>query len=164
MEEAGLAVVDKGSSSGAEQRAPQHVKPHTSVRRGQKRRRRHSSESNTARTHGGKRRGGIPHNKKPRLQSAVHTVVSSTRTADKIMKRRLGGSSSDPLNLGGEIPSQCSTCAPSPVPDGSSQPPSALPEQLLRDPLNLEGRLRDFPAKCKAADKHGEGPLHAIVG
>lgn len=150
MESSGSAVVDKAGSSGAE-----HVKPHPPARRGQKRKRRHSSETNAARAHGGKRRG-LPHNKKPRLQSAVHAVVSSTRTADKIMKRRLGGSVSDPLNLGGEIPSRCSTCAPSPVLDGSSQPPSALPEQLLRDPLNLEGKLRDFPSNTKAADKHDE--------
>ena len=73
--------------------------------------------------------------------------MSSTQLANTIMKFRLGGSVSDPLNLEGnsavQTDGECSTCAPSPaLPSGQ---PSPLPQYLQRDPLNLEGKVKKFP-------------------
>lgn len=105
-----------------------------------KRRRRASGEGKHAR--GGGARHRPPHKKaKPN--------VSSTRAANNIMKFRLGGSVSDPLNLEGGVAlsDECSTCAPSPVPLPSTEviPPPLMTPRLDKDPLNLEGKVKNFP-------------------
>ncbi len=73
------------------------------------------------------------------------------------MRIRLRGSVSDPLNLegGGEDETACSTCAPSPSTEerGQRSPP---PECLIHDPLNLEGKVKDFPTRRKGSG--GERP------
>lgn len=87
----------------------------------------------------------------------MKTQVSSTRAANNIMKFRLGGSVSDPLNLegGDDVREDCSTCAPSPAtPPPAALDPATLPNllpQLKKDPLNLEGRVKNFPLSgmCK---------------
>lgn len=65
------------------------------------------------------------------------------------MRFRLGGSISDPLNLegGGTLSDECSTCAPSPaaVPQNSEIAPPLLTPHLDKDPLNLEGKAKNFP-------------------
>ena len=65
------------------------------------------------------------------------------------MKFRLGGSVSDPLNLEGgdlDVPDECSTCAPSPVMATNQElTPPLLTPQLNKDPLNLEGKVKNFP-------------------
>lgn len=99
---------------------------------------------------GGKR----PPHKKLKAQ------VSSTRAANNIMKFRLGGSVSDPLNLEGrdDVGGDCSTCAPSPAtPLPEELDPPTLPNpppQLKKDPLNLEGKVKNFPLS---------GMLHTLV-
>lgn len=116
-------------------------KLHTPSKRMQRRRRRHSS------TQGGKHG---PPAKKAKL------LVSSTRAANNVMRFRLGGSVSDPLNLEGashDVDRECSTCAPSPAFESAGQP-SPLPPHLQHDPLNLEGKVKDFPRR-KSKDKHG---------
>lgn len=112
-----------------------------------KRRRKHSAEINHAKAHGSKH--GIPPSKRAKLHPHPHSV-SSTRVANNVMKFRLGGSISDPLNLEGGTDElndeECSTCAPSPAVPGASDQPSPLPQYLQRDPLNLEGKIKSFPA------------------
>lgn len=75
--------------------------------------------------------------------------VSSTRAANNVMRFRLGGSVSDPLNLEGGVAlsDECSTCAPSPVPltVGEVIPPPLMTPHLNKDPLNLEGKVKNFP-------------------
>jgi len=64
------------------------------------------------------------------------------------MKFRLGGSVSDPLNLlgGDDVGDNCSTCAPSPTtPIYKELEVPDLPPQLMKDPLNLEGKVKNFP-------------------
>lgn len=72
--------------------------------------------------------------------------ISSTVLADKVMKFRLRGSVSDPLNLQGcsdELSSQdCPSFAPSPILQGSQPPLLDLPLYLRKDPLNIEGKSR----------------------
>ena len=55
----------------------------------------------------------------------------------------LGGSINDPLNLEGLSGSghDCTTCPPSPT--LPQQQPSPLPPHMRRDPLNLEGTIKD---------------------
>ena len=121
-------------------------KPHTPSKKMQRRRRRHSS------TQGGKHG---PPAKKAKL------LVSSTRAANNVMRFRLGGSVSDPLNLEGashDVDRECSTCAPSPAFESAGQP-SPLPPHLQHDPLNLEGKVKDFPRR-KSKDKHGGESRH----
>jgi len=66
---------------------------------------------------------------------------SSTRIANTVMKKRLGGSVSDPLNLQGLAETdkcdhdECSTSTSS-----ADNHTSHIPKHLLRDPLNLEGK------------------------
>ena len=128
-------------------------KSHTPSKKPQKRKRRHSSESGQ-----GRGKHHPPPNKKQRLggKKTGAAIVSSKSAADIIMRVRLGGSVSDPLNLEGEQSDRaCSTCAPSPALEEKGQP-SPLPECLMHDPLNLEGKVKDFPAKTKGGEKHGE--------
>lgn len=90
---------------------------------------------------GGRQYGYRPPHKKAKPS------VSSTRAANNIMKFRLGGSVSDPLNLEGEVSDECSTCAPSPAPmtgEDVIAPPIMTPH-LNKDPLNLEGKVKNFP-------------------
>lgn len=81
--------------------------------------------------------------------------VSSTRAADNIMRFRLRGSVSDPLNLEGgdlDLADECSTCAPSPAMATNEElipPPLLLTPQLSKDPLNLEGKVKNFPLLSK---------------
>ena len=90
--------------------------------------------------------GKRPFHKRMKVQ-----VSSSTHAANNIMKFRLGGSVSDPLNLegGDDVGGNCSTCAPSPATPspGVLDPPTLpkLPAQLKKDPLNLEGKVKNFP-------------------
>ncbi len=79
-------------------------------------------------------------------QKKQKTAVSSKRAANTIMKFRLGGSVSDPLNLEGadnlgaeNPPSSDEVQAPPPL------LPPLLPPQLQKDPLNLEGKVKNFP-------------------
>ena len=109
-----------------------------------KRRRKHSGD---AKPHGSKH--SMPPSKRAKLHPHPHSI-SSTRVANNIMKFRLGGSVSDPLNLEGGVgelnDGECSTCAPSPAVPGASDQPSPLPQYLQRDPLNLEGKIKGFLA------------------
>lgn len=126
----------------------------TSKKSPRKRKRRQSDNFNHSKPHGSKHR---PPNKKSKLQYAI----SSTKVATNIMKFRLGGSVSDPLNLTGgvDMGDECSTCAPSPVNVDVFGQPSPLPPQLQHDPLNLEGKVKNFPAA-----KHRGGTSKLIVG
>ena len=113
--------------------------PLQTTRKCQKRKRRFSGGPWEGRHGRGGRR--TPH-KKAKLQ------VSSTHTANNIMRFRLGGSVSDPLNLAGgdDVADNCSTCAPSPVtPTCDDLELPDLPPQLMKDPLNLEGKVKNFP-------------------
>ena len=120
------------------------------TKRFQKKRRRFLSGESKYGKGGGKR----PPHKKMKAQ------VSSTRAANNIMKFRLKGSVSDPLNLegGDDVREDCSTCAPSPAtPLPEEMDPPTLPNpppQLKKDPLNLEGKVKNFPLS---------GMLHALV-
>ena len=133
------------------------------VRKGQKRRRQHSSESGVqegeGRGGGGRGHHGGSGGKRGRW--AAVTTSSSKSAANKIMKRRLGGSVSDPLNLEGVVArelDQCSTCAPSPAAaPGGDQPSLLLPSSLTHDPLNLEGKVKNFPAVLRPHDRPREG-------
>jgi hypothetical protein len=103
-------------------------------------RKRRISSGEGKQAHGGHHGHRPPHRKKP---------VSSTRAANNIMRFRLGGSVSDPLNLEGGVAlsDECSTCAPSPVVAPTSEiPPPILTPRLDKDPLNLEGKVKNFPA------------------
>lgn len=133
----------------------EHHKVHTPCQKAVKRRRR-SSETDRTRSHGGKRDRHRPQNKRAKLGGGgASKIVSSTSVANTIMKLRLGGSVSDPLNLEGYTGEyECSTCAPSPTLEDAGQP-SPLPAHLQRDPLNLEGKVKDFPAKTRGGDRHG---------
>lgn len=173
------SVGDLQSAQAGEQTGP--------GKRPQKRKRRSSSEAfvDDASSWEGRHheRGGGRHlhqhrppHKKPRIAgggrgrghaSANHShkrgeaIVSSKRVAEKIMKTRLGGSVSDPLNLegGGEAAIVCSSCVPSPSVEerGQRSPP---PKCLIHDPLNLEGKVKDFPTRRKAStgEKPGKSP------
>ena len=95
-------------------------------------------------------RGGKYHGYRPPHKKAK-THVSSTHAANNIMKFRLRGSISDPLNLeggGDRLSDDCSTCAPSPVTHTLNEeltPPPLLTPHLIKDPLNLEGKVKNFP-------------------
>lgn len=106
-----------------------------------------SSEGKHAR--GGGRGGGRYYGHRPPHKKAKLNV-SSTRAANNIMKFRLGGSVSDPLNLegGDNLGDDCSTCAPSPVLPANEElipTPLLLTTHLNKDPLNLEGKVKNFP-------------------
>ncbi len=105
-----------------------------------KRKRRLTTEGKPARV-GGK------HYRQPHKKMKPN--VSSTHAANNIMKFRLGGSVSDPLNLEGGVAlsDECSTCAPSPVPLSNEEviPPPLMTPHLNKDPLNLEGKVKNFP-------------------
>ena len=150
------------------------------ARRGLKRKRLHSSEPNLSKRGGGGgggggggaegkggggsskggagRGGGRGGGKGKRLHA--RQSISSKKVANHVMRIRIRGSESDPLNLegvgGGPEVDECSTCAPSPAPGEGGQP-SPLPPHLLRDPLNLEGRVRDHRPPGRAGERHGEG-------
>lgn len=109
-----------------------------------RKRKRKFSDAKTKGTGGGKHHGWHrPPHKKTKLN------VSSTRAANNIMKFRLGGSISDPLNLegGDNLGDDCSTCAPSPAALTNEEltPPPLLTPLLSKDPLNLEGKVKNFP-------------------
>ena len=142
------------------------------ARRGLKRRRLHSSEPNLSKRGGGggggKGGGGSSKGGAGRGRGGggwkgrrLHTrqSISSKKVANHVMRIRIRGSESDPLNLEGvgEGPEgdECSTCAPSPAPREGGQP-SPLPPHLLRDPLNLEGRVWDHRPPGRAGERHGE--------
>ena len=115
-----------------------------------KRKRQYSGEGDHH--HGGK------HGHRPPTKKFKHSfAMSSTKIANNIMKFRLGGSVSDPLNLEGDVSTKlgddCSTCAPSPAGPEVFGQPSPLPLHLQHDPLNLEGKSKDFPAN--KTNKHG---------
>ena len=117
---------------------------HTRKAQHQKRKRRSSGGPWEGR-HVGRGIRRTPHKK-------AQVPVSSTRTANNIMKFRLGGSVSDPLNLAGgdDVADNCSTCAPSPAtPLHGDLEPFDLPPQLMKDPLNLEGKVKNFPVSGK---------------
>lgn len=149
----GQAVEEKGSEvSSCDNSAAAH---HTSRK---KRKRKHSGgEGDHAKHHGAKHHSHRPPNKRFKHNYGM----SSTKLANNIMRFRLGGSVSDPLNLEGEakanLGDDCSTCAPSPAggPEVFGQP-SPLPLHLQHDPLNLEGKTEDFPA----TKKHVHHGLH----
>ena len=65
----------------------------------------------------------------------------------------LGGSINDPLNLEGLSGSghDCTTCPPSPT--LPQQQPSPLPPHMRRDPLNLEGTIKEHK-KSHSTEKH----------
>ena len=116
-----------------------------------KRKRRTSNEGKQPRGGGGG--GGRHHGGHRTPHKKAKLNVSSTRAANNIMKFRLGGSVSDPLNLeGGDIlEDECSTCAPSPVTQTNEEliPPPLLTPHLNKDPLNLEGKVKNFPLPGK---------------
>ena len=125
-----------------------------------KRKRKHSGEGDHAKHH----MHGAKHGHRPPHKRFKHNFgMSSTKLANNIMRFRLGGSVSDPLNLEGETSAKlgddCSTCAPSPAggPEVFGQP-SPLPVHLQHDPLNLEGKSEDFPAN--KTNKHVHHGLH----
>ena len=124
-----------------------------------KRKRKHSGEGDHTKHHHGGKHGHRPPNKKFKHSFAM----SSTKIANNIMKFRLGGSVSDPLNLEGNasanLGDDCSTCAPSPAGPEVFGQPSPLPLHLQHDPLNLEGKSGDFPAN-KTTNKHPHHGLH----
>ena len=129
-------------------------------RRAQKRKRRRSNEANAkkaleevaATLEGG--RGKRPRNRQ--------MSISSKTVANHVMKTRLLGSESDPLNLEGvsggameeEAEEECSTCAPSPVFRDGGQPALPPPHLMLnpRDPLNLEGRTLEQSGPTKTGE------------
>lgn len=129
-----------------------HLEPSTAAQQQQqqqqsrkfqhKRKRHYSTDCKQGGRGGGRHNHWTPH-KKPKPS------VSSTHAAEHVMKYRLGGSVSDPLNLeGGDIDlgDDCSTCAPSPVTGVAEEDlPTSLPPQLQKDPLNLEGKVKNFP-------------------
>lgn len=133
MEGAGAGAVSSAVAGAAASITQQHGKKPPRC----KRKRRASGEGKNVRG-GGHHGYRPPHRKKP---------VSSTRTANNIMKFRLGGSVSDPLNLEGDVAmsDECSTCAPSPAPLTSEIPPPLMTPHLNKDPLNLEGKVKNFP-------------------
>ncbi|XP_064382300.1 probable RNA methyltransferase Y17G7B.18 isoform X1 [Halichondria panicea] len=97
--------------------------------------------------------------KQPRIEQRPQSI-SSTQLAYSVMKFRLGGSVSDPLNLEGDsakqIDGECSTCAPSPaLPSGQLSP---LPQHLQKDPLNIEGRTMKVVHNKQTSG--GESALH----
>ena len=108
--------------------------------------RKHHFSHSEGNKHG--RGGGRHHTYHPPHKKAKQDV-SSTRAANSIMRFRLGGSVSDPLNLqgGDDVEDKCSTCAPSPVTNVNEavNSPSHLPPALRKDPLNLEEKVKNFP-------------------
>ena len=145
-----------------EQSAPESIpaKVVATSRRGQKRKRRRSNEAGAASGAGSEETTALQEGeKRPRNRQMS---VSSKMVANHVMKTRLLGSESDPLNLegvggGGDRAvaeeEECSTCAPSPV----FTPSASLPHPPLlrnpRDPLNLEGQ---FPKHSTKFNKPGE--------
>ena len=119
--------------------APKNAGPQlVTGKRGQKRKRFRSNEANADALEAGDAGG-----REKRVRNRQISVSSKT-VANHVMKTRMLGSESDPLNLEGvssvrEV-EECSTCAPSPV-FGDGGQPSPLPPHLLHDPLNLEGRV-----------------------
>ena len=147
---------DQGEKKGADVSCDDSSAAHHTPRK--KRKRKHSGgEGDHMKHHGGKH-GHRPPNKKFKHSFAM----SSTKIANNIMKFRLGGSVSDPLNLEGDASAKlgddCSTCAPSPVGPEVFGQPSPLPPHLQHDPLNLEGKSEDFPAN--KTNKHTHHGLH----
>ena len=109
--------------------------------RGQKRKRCYSNDTSLAKAV----EEGLGEMAAGKRRHVRQQSVSSKTIANHVMKVTVQGSESDPLNLEGasgmaEIEEECSTCAPSPVFCDGGQP-SPLPPHLLRDPLNLEGRV-----------------------
>lgn len=137
-------------------------------RRGQKRRRRRSNEANSLKASASCEETTLLQEgeKRPRNRQMS---ISSKMVANHVMKTRLLGSESDPLNLEGVSGAgkreadeeECSTCAPSPV----FTPSASLPHPPLlcnpRDPLNLEGRV---PKQSTKFNKAGERDLVVIFG
>ena len=128
--------------------------PHIS-RKKRKRKQSGGETGDHVKHHGGK------HGHRPPNKRFKHNYgMSSTKLANNIMRFRLGGSVSDPLNLEGDtkanLGDDCSTCAPSPAagPEVFGQP-SPLPLYLQHDPLNLEGKTEDFPTTAKKHVHHG---------
>ena len=125
-----------------------------------KHKRKHSGDGDHAKHH---MHGGKYGHRPPHKRFKHSFGMSSTKLANNIMKFRLGGSVSDPLNLEGEtlanLGDDCSTCAPSPAggPEVFGQP-SPLPFHLQHDPLNLEGKSKAFPAN--RTNKHIHHGLH----
>lgn len=121
--------------------------PVTGGRKGQKRKRRRSNEANAS---AGTEEGAVGDPQK--RQRIRQMSISSKTVANHVMKTRVLGSESDPLNLegvsGGKEVEECSTCAPSPV-FGDGGQPSPLPPHLRHDPLNLEGRVWEHPGPNK---------------
>ena len=138
-------------------------------RRAQKRRRRRSNEVNSAQKksseeveEGGGGGGGVGGGERgEKRQRNRQMSISSKAVANHVMKTRLLGSESDPLNLegvgtevdeggggGGGGRGGCSSCALSPVFGDSGQPVVPRPPLLQnpRDPLNLEGCLSEKTA------------------
>ena len=120
-------------------------------RRAQKRRRRKSNDTANAQKSsedlGLEEEGGGEGEKKPRNRQLS---VSSKMVANHVMRTRLLGSESDPLNLegvgaggGGEVEERGSSRPLSPVFGGGGQMVLPRPPLLQnpRDPLNLEGFL-----------------------
>lgn len=124
-----------------------------------KRKRKRSGEGDHAKHHG---HGGRYAHRPPNKKFKHSYAMSSTKIANNIMRFRLGGSVSDPLNLEGtasaKLGDDCSTCAPSPSGPEVFGQLSPLPIHLQHDPLNLEGKAEDFPAN--KTNKHMHHGLH----
>lgn len=155
MEASGSQCEKKGTDVSCDSSAAAAVSHHTPRKR---RKRKHSGEGDHAKHHHGGKHGHRPPTKKFKHNFAM----SSTKIANNIMKFRLGGSVSDPLNLEGDVSSKlgddCSTCAPSPAGPEVFGQPSPLPLHLQHDPLNLEGKSEDFPAN--KTNKHTHHIVH----
>ena len=98
--------------------------PKASSRRKRKRR---TSETNHSKSHAPK------HSYHPPPHKRARAIVSTTAGANNIMKFRLGGSVSDPLNLEDDH-----VMSGDPEPCGGQ--PSPLPPAMAKDPLNLDDR------------------------
>lgn len=98
--------------------------PKASSRRKRKRR---TSETNHSKSHAPK------HPYQPPPHKRARAIVSTTAGANNIMKFRLGGSVSDPLNLEDDH-----VMSGDPEPCGGQ--PSPLPPAMAKDPLNLDDR------------------------
>ena len=154
MDVSGSQCENKGAEVSCDSSAS--AAPHHTPRK--RRKRKHSGEGDHAKHHHGGKHGHRPPTKRFKHSFAM----SSTKIANNIMKFRLGGSVSDPLNLEGDVSSKlgddCSTCAPSPAGPEVFGQPSPLPLHLQHDPLNLEGKSEDFPAN--KTNKHTHHGLH----
>jgi len=88
----------------------------------------------------------------PKLDGKVTSKKHKKRSPAELTFH-LGGSINDPLNLEGLSGSghDCTTCPPSPT--LPQQQPSPLPPHMRRDPLNLEGTVKEHK-KSHSHDKH----------